>query len=309
MLSKRKRPYDPAALAPRERLRANVADIASTGQLALQRGQEVCVDVNRVDPGSFADVARRSRGNAARNMRHKLRKGSAWMPCYWAQIRCFDVKAQTEVLQWLAFQLPHEYLAVLRRLGIVSKLLDVEGLDPLTLQHLREAEAACHDKLLALGIWGDGAPCNWDRSESVDVITMNLPGLTGEHANLRLPITSLSNKNISEHTWHDIFTVVKWSMEILATGVWPTCRHDGSPWRKTDHCRKTSRPLIKSALCEVRCDWAYLNSVFHFPAHNTKDGNCWTCDHTPEDVMPWGLIQESNHTCLHALLEAGEGLL
>jgi len=263
MLSRRERPYDPEAMAPRQRLRANLFDLASTNSIALQRADEICRDVNRVDPASFADAARRpAKTNRAANLRRVLRKGCSWMPCYWAQVRCFDPKTQKEVLDWLAVQLLHEYITVLKRSGIVRKLLEVEGLDPPTLEHLREAEAQCQEKLIALGIWGDGAPCNWDRSESIDVITMSLPGLTGEHAHLRLPITSLANKNVSEHTWHDVFTVVKWSMEVLATGIWPTCRHDGSPWRKADACRRTSRPLLKAALCEVRCDWAFLMVSF-----------------------------------------------
>ena len=58
MLSKRARPYDPDCLAKRARLRRNVEDIFASGQLSAARLTEVCNDINRIDPISFADVAR-----------------------------------------------------------------------------------------------------------------------------------------------------------------------------------------------------------------------------------------------------------
>ena len=58
MLSKRARPYDPECLSKRARLRRNVEDIFASGQLSAARLSEVCKDINRVDPISFADVAR-----------------------------------------------------------------------------------------------------------------------------------------------------------------------------------------------------------------------------------------------------------
>ena len=39
---------------------------------------------------------------------------------------------------------------------------------------------------MALGIWTDGLPCNWDRTASLVTVTMSFPGLEGKWANLRL---------------------------------------------------------------------------------------------------------------------------
>ena len=58
MLSKRARPYDPEGLSKRARLRRNVEDIFASGQLSADRLSEVCRDINRIDPASFADLAR-----------------------------------------------------------------------------------------------------------------------------------------------------------------------------------------------------------------------------------------------------------
>ena len=68
MLSKRARPYDPEGLSKRARLRRHVDDIFASGQLSADRLTDVCKAVNRIDPVSFADVAR-----VPANSKHKSR--------------------------------------------------------------------------------------------------------------------------------------------------------------------------------------------------------------------------------------------
>ena len=69
MLSKRARPYDPEGLSKRARLARNVEAIFSSGQLSADRLSEVCRDINRIDPASFADLARvPEKGRRNRNM-------------------------------------------------------------------------------------------------------------------------------------------------------------------------------------------------------------------------------------------------
>ena len=77
MLSKRQRPYDPQALAKRARLRRNIEDLFASAAISTERLNEVAMDINRIDPVSFADVARHTeghRGNKTRWWRRKLRK-------------------------------------------------------------------------------------------------------------------------------------------------------------------------------------------------------------------------------------------
>ena len=68
MLSKRARPYDPEDLAKRARLRRNLEDIFASGQLSADLLTELCQDINRIDKGSFGDVAR-----VPANSKHKSR--------------------------------------------------------------------------------------------------------------------------------------------------------------------------------------------------------------------------------------------
>ena len=77
MLSKRARPYDAESLGKRARLRRNVEDIFASGQLSADRLTEVCKDINRIDPASFADAARVpecKNGNQSRWWRRSMRK-------------------------------------------------------------------------------------------------------------------------------------------------------------------------------------------------------------------------------------------
>ena len=65
-------------------------------------------------------------------------------------------------------------------------------MDPLSKLHLQRCEREAGSRLVGVGIWGDGAPYNWDRSESVEVFTMNLPGLSGKFGRLRIPIVAVN---------------------------------------------------------------------------------------------------------------------
>ena len=289
MLHKTKRPYDPQELAPRTKLRRNIVDIVANNSLSRARIAEVARDVNAVDPASFFDIARlsakSSANNTARDVRRKFVKGVAWMPVYWAQVRCRNVKKEAEELQWIAISLPHEILHAIQNISVLEKLHETEGMDPLTKAHHQSCEQQAGCRLLGLGLWADGTPCNWDRSETVETLCLNFPGLTGDYKNLRITVTALSHKNVCANTWTDINAIVKWSLQILATGQWPTCRHDGSDWLKSDCKRVKAREIQKSCLVEVRADWDWMAKIYGFPAHNFATGCCWKCTCTPAQVM------------------------
>ena len=295
MLSKQKRPYDAESLGPRERLRRNLETLHLNGELSGERLGELCGDINRVDGASFPEVARRrakvgpADRNTARFFRSRFKKKMSWWPHYWAQVRCINVKTGKEELQWLAFHLPHEIIVVLKALSS-EKLMDREGLDPVALRHLLKVEMETLCSMLGVGIWGDECPCNWDRSESVSVLSLSLPGQSDpKFANFRCPITSFGHKQVSPNTWHDIMKVVKWSLQILATGKPPTARHDGTAWLKSD-CKRNGtsknspKSVQRSCLVEVRADWKFMAEVYNMPSHNLGQGCCWSCTCTPNEV-------------------------
>ena len=268
MLSKRQRPYDLESLAPSRRLRRNVQDLASSNELASSRIHELVADVNRVAPTELADLSRpTAKKNCARFLRRRFLKRKAWMPDYVVSLRTWSPRHQKIVKEDVPMQLIHEIVAVLLKHGSIDKLMSSENMDPLSKEHLLHCETSAMCKLLGIGLWGDGAPTQWDRSESIDVISMSLPGSKG-FKNLRIPLLAIPHSRTCTETWEDIFAVVEWSLIVLATGVWPTCRHDGTPWQKSNSCRKAPRRIIRGALVEVRQAWKFLAEVFGFPAHN-----------------------------------------
>lgn len=292
MLSKNQRPYDVSELPPARRLRPNLQDLFASNQISGSRVQEIINDVAAAGNDDFERLRGPLGGNASRNLRRSFLKRSQWPHIYWAQIRVLNLRTDEEELQWCAFQLPHEYLDVLARLGSMDVLRSKTGLDPLTLNHLTFCERQAGGELVALGLWGDGVPVNWDRTESVETLSMRLPGQAGRWKHMRMPLTAVSRKQISEHTWHDIMAVLKWSFTHCAAGTRPTIRHDGSAWRASDSYR--SRLVLKSgrlhdgvraSLCEVCGDWKMFGETFGFPKHNTKAGCCWKCTCTPEQVL------------------------
>jgi len=184
--------------------------------------------------------------------------------------------------------LPHELVHTLGRFGRVDVLRQKDQLDPLSLAHIQKIESDVKKPMVPLGIWGDGVPCNWDRSASIDCVSLNMPGLGGKWKNLRLPVTCLNHKQVIYETWIDIMTVITWSLTWAGMGVHPIARHDDTPFLPSDHKRlkAAGSPMISSAaLVEVRGDWKFMGEVFSFPKHNTAAGLCWNCRCTPDDVI------------------------
>ena len=146
-----------------------------------------------------------------------------------------------------------------------------------------------------MGRWHPQTSLTWDRSETVETLSLNLPGVTGQFKNLRIPLTALSSKQVCPHTWRDIMSVIKWSLEVLATGHWPTQRHDGTPWRKSDSHRRAPRPIQMSCLVEVRADWEWMAKVYGMLPHNLAASCCWKCICTPAQVSPTSEHKHAPH--------------
>ena len=170
--------------------------------------------------------------------------------------------------------LPHEVLSALSRFANPDVLHARDGLDPKSEAHLSRVESVAGDRFVSIGLWGDGVPCNWDRSETLEVFTLSLPGLAPPWANLRIPITGLSRKHVSaRNTYDDILNVIRWSLTCCYRGEWPLRRHDGEPFGNGDHHRrKRAGDAIgaRGLLVEIRGDWSFFKSRFSFPQWNQR---------------------------------------
>ena len=280
---------------PEVRFRNTMRTLVSENALASNTVQQIIDSTRAMAPGSLSDLPKQrmtSVSNAARDLARAFLRGNRWPHVYWARISTTDVRTGTERPSWMAFGLPHEYLLSLSRNGSDQVLRDRSGMDPLTLQPLQSCESQANAVLVALGLWGDGVPVQWERKESIQTLSMNLPGLSGSHRNLRLPLLAFSKKHCSQHTWEDINSVLAWSFRHCALGSWPTERHDGSPWLQSDHAKRRGQVArstqqsvtVRASLCEIRADWPFLAELFRFPTHNYQGGHCWQCCATPTEA-------------------------
>ena len=197
MFSKLSRPYNAASLPAPKRLRRNLEELYTNNNISAARAQELFNDAAAAGDTHCRPLRGRLDGrNVARRLRRQLLKQSQWPPLYHCWVRVKNIKTGQEELQQIAVLLPLEILAQLVKMGNLDKLYEKTGMDPLTKQHVESVETTLQQKLIGVGIWGDGAPCNWDRSDSIEVFSMLLPGLSEEWRNLRIPLTGLS-KNMS----------------------------------------------------------------------------------------------------------------
>eukprot|EP00439_Symbiodinium_sp_Y106_P078212 s618_g17.t1 len=143
------------------------------------------------------------------------------------------------------------------------------------------------EAVIPFALHGDGVPVQGTmRKEGLDFLTINLPAAQDAKHRSPVPFTLLQNDSHWEYDTKDsILKVLLWSMQCLKEGKFPSCRHDGSPWLKSDKQRRTyvGRDLpAKGILVEIRGDWDWLNSWYNIPTYNTKSGMCWLCKATFE---------------------------
>ena len=68
--------------------------------------------------------------------------------------------------------LVHELVDVVAKWAKKEKLFEEAGMEPRTREHLHRVKAELAEpELLGPGLWLDGVPFNWDRSQSVEVIS------------------------------------------------------------------------------------------------------------------------------------------
>jgi hypothetical protein len=282
--------YDPQQPAA-QRLQANIDALASANLISASRTESLLADAHAAGVTSL----KRSRAgefsrNVARAWKRRKLKHSHWPQHYYFQCRLWDTKTNTIRSEEICMDLLHELVHIMWDLGKEDLLLANPCLDRIGTEHLAKMKAELGtDMVMALGLHGDGIPCNYDRTESVFALSLNLPGVGGKWQKMRIPFMVLPKSRICAETMYDVFEVIAWSLRHLLADSWPSSRHDGEPWKATDKERKKRQgPLgIRAALVEVRGDWEFYSQVFGFPYHNEAAGICWRCPCRRDEVHPY----------------------
>jgi hypothetical protein len=226
--------------------------------------------------------------NAARDMRRRIRRNDHWPDPYWLDCRVWNRVKQKEETKKICILLPSDVLETLWTYGLKPVLLGEGNYDKLTKGHHTWMKQQLNvSELLGFGFHGDGVPCNYDRTESVMLTSINLPGLTGRNGRLRIPLVILPDHCFSDNTFDDIYEVLAWDMRSLLSGVRHEARHDNTPWHK-EHDKKRSKMHgqrdFRACLVQARSDWEWLTKCYHFPDHRSNNEFCWMCSCTRSQV-------------------------
>ena len=279
MFHKRARP-DVKDLPPEQRLQMGMGDLFLSNQVSGQQTQGLFNDAAEI-PGlsNFKPFKGPAGRNSKRNLLKKMLKGKLWPKHYTAMITCYDRRTQQPIKRKLNFQLPHEILPEIAKVSDVSRLCDSSRLCSEDLAHYNTWKQKLNaTNLVAVGLWIDGTPCNWDRSDSLESVCMNLPGNSATD-NLRIPLTGITKRHLlKQQSFDEILEVVAWSFRCLAEGKYPECRHDGSDFQSalsdSRRSKKSGQSLgLQGLLTEARGDWKMYKETFRLPGWQDK-GNC-----------------------------------
>ena len=287
MLSKRPKPY-PDELPAAKRLAANVRDLYAANEISCRRTQSLINDMQDANVKHKPGPVQRNLNskNLARRLRRAISKHNKWPPDYVARVRVLDRLTGEETWEKVAMQAPHLILEMLRQFGSADKLQEISEMDPQSLAHLSKCrnQAGC-PTMTGYGLHCDGVPHSWDREESAEVFSLNLPGLAPPWKNMRIPLFSIPHSSIGPHTWDDLMEIIAWSLRCAWQGFHPEADHNGDDFTDAYFLkRKGKRLLGRSCLVEIRGDWKMLAETFHLPRWNEKGGCCWSCTCTTKQV-------------------------
>lgn len=291
MFSKHQLAYNPEDLQASKRFRANAADLFLTNTVSAARAASLFEDAVAAgtqhvkDLGKISSGKRKKSKNKHRDLLRALARRSAWPKLYLASIRVWNRKTQSEEVQEVPVLLPHEVIAEIAHKSDLDTFASRENLSPSGRAHLEKSGASMGldgGPIVSIGLWLDGTPCNWDRSESVQTFAYSFPGVARASAALRLPFAVMLDKHCVVHnTFDDLLAIFVWSLKCLAIGVYPTVRHDGHPFdavAEKHRAAKGGTPLsVRGLLTEIRGDWKCMKEVFRLPGWQEARSCCWKC--------------------------------
>ena len=301
MFHKRKVDLSTLREPDQKRFRHNVSNLFLTKTVSARRANELMKDAQIAGAAGVKDLVKGAEKsgsgekqanwekNLARDMKRKMLKNCLWFNEYIALIPCYNPGTQADEMKKIPFLLPHEILFVFSKRSEKKDLLQTGGMCELSKKHLANMQMQFQVReAIGLGLWIDGTPYNYDRSQTLECISLNFPGLLPPNGTLRIPLCCiLKHWCIKGVTLSKMLGILSWSFIHLANCTWPSARHDGSFWHPGDKKRSTfnGKALPFTAfLLEVRGDWAMRKEVFQFPGWRDKQGCCHLCLCKPIEI-------------------------
>eukprot|EP00971_Amphidinium_carterae_P294370 5844780-Amphidinium_carterae.1 len=282
MLSKNKRHVDEDAPGDK-RLRSNILDLYGSGRpLSATRAASL---LNNAADAGLGHLQEKGLGtgkaNRSREVRKAMLKSNLWPELFTAPIRLKGA-GDEEVVEEMHFLLPHEVLQALWVHSDQTLMVSDAGLDSISRTKLAGIRAElCCDMVIALGLWLDGVPMYWDRSESLFCFTFNLPGLSAApYAGMRFPFTTLPKHLCSKHTVDDVLRVFSWSLSVLSVGSIDFRPDAGDPVALQGklRCKMAGKVLgFRGCLLHLKGDWEAFANLLHLPRWDNTADICFKC--------------------------------
>ena len=260
-----------------KRLRLRIGNLLLTNSVSAQEAGRLYEDAAASGASHVKDMAalaskRKDKVPRKRDILRKLSKNRHWPPLYYAQLPLWDMQQQKDVLGAVPLWLPHELLYKLQgKAANDSSMCNLDMLEEGELQLLRQcAEKACvaPTSCIGLGIWGDGVPLTRERSQSAELLTLNIL-TSAKWGALRLPLAMMQKHlMVKQATWDGVLAIMAWSLQHAAAGTFPCSRHDGAPWTPADKWRRglSGATCPRAFLIQVRGDWAFHKQTLYVPA-------------------------------------------
>ena len=144
---------------------------------------------------------------------------------------------------------------------------------------------------VACGLWsGSSTPMNFDRIESLEVLTLAFPGFSGPNSHIRIPLVAFGKKFLAKHiTISQVLDVVAWSFQMSLNGNYPQFGYAGEPLVEAWRTKRAGQKIGGIAvLCEFKGGWAMFKDTFCFPGFGERGGICWKCNATPDTLRQFG---------------------
>lgn len=179
--------------SPAKRLRKNISDLYLAGGVSAQRAASLFEDSVAAGASNTEDLAVPVSKNSQRDLRRKLLKNSKWPPLYEIEMPVLHQKTHAATLEKMVALLPHEILFAIHQWNQgVASLFQISGMSELQQRSFLTKTAELRieaSTTMPLGLWADGCPVKWDRSESIAVISLNFPGQTlDKYKRLGIPL-------------------------------------------------------------------------------------------------------------------------
>ena len=253
MFHKRKVDLSTLREPDQKRFRHNVSNLFLTKTVSARRANELMKDAQIAGATGVKDLVKGAEksgsgekqanweNNLARDMKRKMLKNCLWFNEYIALIPRYNPGTQAEEMKKIPFLLPYEILFVFSKRSEKKDLLQTGGMCELSKKHLANMQMQFQVReAIGLALWIDGTPYKYDRSQTLECISLNFPGLLPPNGTLRIPLCCIPKHwCIKGVTLSKMLGILSLSFIHLTNCTWPSARHDGSFWHPGDKKRST----------------------------------------------------------------------